>query len=91
MGCQARMKLQARVKGAAGPKHLRRRRHWVVAAVLGVLVVAGGVGGWQWNEARIPPEPAPRFNLMASTGQVITLDDYLGKQEVVLIFYMGAG
>jgi peroxiredoxin len=34
---------------------------------------------------------SPRFNLMGSSGRTYTLDDFVGKQEVVLIFYMGAG
>jgi hypothetical protein len=54
-----------------------------------ILLLLGGVGAWLWNGARaMPPEAAPRFNLLASTGKVITLDDYRGKQEVVLIFYI---
>jgi len=44
-----------------------------------------------WNGARAALEPAPRFNLLASTGQVIALDEFLGKQEVVVFFYMAAG
>lgn len=53
--------------------------------------MGGGIGAWLWKEPRATPEPAPRFNLLASNGKVITLDDYLGKQEVVLLFYMAAG
>jgi cytochrome oxidase Cu insertion factor (SCO1/SenC/PrrC family) len=68
---------------------MRRRWRWIGIAAL--LLVAGGAGAWQWNERRAAPAPAPRFNLMASNGNVVTLDDFLGKQEVVLIFYMGAG
>ncbi|MBI4608814.1 MAG: hypothetical protein HY726_07400 [Candidatus Rokubacteria bacterium] len=68
----------------------RRKRRWIVGILAGLLLIGGGV--WLWNGARAtPPEPAPRFNLWASTGRVITLDDYLGKQEVVLFFFMGAG
>lgn len=86
------MKLQRREKGGLGAGLPRRRKRWIVAVVLGVLVVGGGLGAWQLSGAlTAAPEPALRFNLMASTGRVITLDDYLGKQEVVLIFYMGAG
>ena len=71
-------------------RSMRRRSRWI-AVVAALVLVAGGVGAWQWNERRAAPEPAPRFNLMASTGKVVTLEDFLGKQEVVLIFYMGAG
>jgi hypothetical protein len=59
--------------------------------VLAVLVVGGGIGTWLLNGARAAPEPAPKFNLFASTGRVVTIEDFLGKQELVLIFYMGAG
>jgi hypothetical protein len=86
------MRLERRAKDGVGGGHRRRRKRWMVAAVLGALVVGGGVGAWQLTGAlTAAPQPAPRFNLMASTGRVITLDDFLGKQEVVLIFYMGAG
>ena len=68
----------------------RRRRRWIAVGIAALLLVAGGAGAWQWNERRAAPEPAPRFNLMASTGKVVKLEDFLGKQEVVLIFYMGA-
>ena len=91
MGRKARNKREQREKGAPEPRPSMRRgrRKWVVGTLLALLVVGGGVGAWLWNGARAtPPEPAPRFNLLASTGKVITLDDYLGKQEVVLIFYM---
>jgi cytochrome c-type biogenesis protein len=68
-------------------------------AVMMLLLIAGGLGAWQpWNGGRLAfpfaaatPQPAPRFNLMSASGSVIRLDDYVGKQEVVLIFYMGAG
>jgi hypothetical protein len=70
----------------------RRRRKWIVGTVLALLVLGGGVGAWLWNGARATPaEPAPRFNLLASTGRVINLEEFLGKQEVVLFFYMAAG
>ena len=69
----------------------KRRRNWIVGALLALLAIGAGVGAWLWNEARATPEPAPRFNLLASTGRVITLDEFLGKQEVVLLFYMSAG
>ena len=93
MGRKAREKLERRMKG--GPEtrpamRRRRRQKWIVGTLLALLL--GGVGAWLWNGARAtPPEPAPRFNLLASTGRVITLDEFLGKQEVVLFFYMAAG
>lgn len=62
-----------------------------MGVVLALLVVAGGIGVWQWLSARATPEAAPPFNLPASTGRRIALADYVGKQAVVLLFYMGAG
>ena len=95
MGRKAREKLERRTRGGPeppAPMRRRRRRKWIVGTLLALLIVGGGVGVWQWSGARTaPPEPAPRFHLLASTGRVITLDDFLGKQEVALIFYMGAG
>jgi len=94
MGKKARTKHEKRDKDTpdARPWTRRRKRKWVVGILAGLLVLGGGVGAWLWNGAReTPPEPAPRFNLWASTGRPITLDDYLGKQEVVLLFFMGAG
>ncbi len=71
------------------PWSRRHRRRWIVGSLVALLLIGGGVGAWLWNGARAtPPEQAPRFNLLASTGKVITLDEFVGKQEVVLIFYM---
>lgn len=90
MGRKARMKLERRNEGGSA-RPSRRRSKWVVGMVLALVVVGGGLGAWLWNGARAAPEPAPKFNLLSSTGRVITIDDFLGKQELVLIFYMGAG
>ncbi len=92
MGRKAREKLQRRMRGAPEPRPAMRWRKWIVGTLLALLLVGGGVGAWLWNGARATlAEPAPRFNLRASTGRAINLDDYLGKQEVVLFFFMGAG
>ncbi len=91
MGRKVRRKFEQRAKGGPEPHPTRRRRKWMVGTLLAGLIAAGGVGIWLWNGARATPEPAPRFNLLASTGRVITLDEYLGRQEVVLLFYMAAG
>ncbi|MBI4636667.1 MAG: hypothetical protein HY727_10005 [Candidatus Rokubacteria bacterium] len=94
MGRQSRARLEQRRKGGPGQPRgwfMRRRSRWVAAGIAVLVLAAGGVGAWQWNAARAAPEPAPRFNLRGSSGKTYTLDDFRGKQEVVLIFYMGAG
>ena len=94
MGRKVRKKLEQREKAGPEPPpraSMRRRRKWIVGIPLALLIVGGGVGAWLWNGAQATPEPAPRFNLLASNGRTITLDEFLGKQEVVLIFYMSAG
>jgi hypothetical protein len=94
MGRKARAKREPRDRG--GPKSrahpaMSRRTKQMVGVFMALLVVGSGVGAWQWLSARSTPEPAPYFNLPASTGKRIALEDYVGKQEVVLLFYMGAG
>jgi hypothetical protein len=94
MGRKARAKHAPRDKGGpqSRPRHaMRRRTKRLAGVVLVLLVVAGGVGSWLWYRARATPGGAPHFNLLASTGQRIALTDYVGKQEVVLLFYMGVG
>jgi cytochrome oxidase Cu insertion factor (SCO1/SenC/PrrC family) len=88
MGRKERKKLE---QSRGGWSYLVRRRKLIIAILLVLLFGGGSFGAWKWNRAPAAPEPAPRFNLLASTGRVITLDDYLGKQEVVLFFYMAFG
>jgi hypothetical protein len=96
MGRKAKAKMKRGPGGQGGPKpgpHPARRRRpgWIGGILLVLLIVGGSVGAWQWYQAWVTPEPAPHFNLPASTGKWIALTDYVGKQEVVLLFYMGAG
>ena len=64
----------------------RGRKRLTVALVLGLLIAAGAAGFWWWTSR--PGETAPVFALPASTGETIRLEDYRGKQPVVLVFYM---
>jgi len=91
MGRKARMKLERRNRGDSAGRSKRRRGRWRIGIVFALLLAGGGIGTWFWNGARAAPEPAPKFNLLASTGRVITIENFLGKQDLVLIFYMGAG
>ena len=93
MGRSARRKHEQREKGMKGLNDRplgRRRRKWIVAAGLS-LALTGVVAAWKLNGTLWAYKPAPSFTLQASTGQLVSLHDYLGKQEVVIIFYMGAG
>lgn len=35
-------------------------------------------------------ETAPNFSLPSARGEILSLDDYLGQRNVVLVFYRGA-
>jgi len=70
----------------AGRRWSRRRRRSVgllltVAALGGALIL--WAGGWLSS-----PGLAPPFTLPAHTGEQISLTDYIGKRDVVLVFYM---
>jgi hypothetical protein len=67
-----------------------RRQMLGVFAILALALVAS-VGIWAvYFQAWSPTTEAPRFALPASTGRTVALEDYLGKQELVLVFYMVA-
>lgn len=89
------MKHDARGKGGRpGPKGQaparwlsRRNRKRLTVGVVVVALLAGiGGGAWWWSSR--PGEAAPAFALPASTGETVRMEDYRGKQPVVLIFYM---
>ena len=69
-----------------------RRRAWVLTAV---LVLGGGIGylAWTygWGGVAGIGERAPGFVLGDGEGRTVRLDDYLGRQPVVLVFYMTYG
>lgn len=93
MGHSARRKQEQRQKGKKDSDHRPfrpRRRKLIVGVVLSLLAV-GAIAAWQWKGTLWAYKTAPSFTLQASTGRLVSLRDYLGNQEVVLIFYMGAG
>jgi hypothetical protein len=76
----------------------RRRRLWLG----GVVVLLLGIGTLLWSpwsrQGTVPPHAimaaeqsalAPPFTLPSTAGEPLELAAYLGKQSVVLVFYMG--
>lgn len=92
MGRSTRRKQEKHQKGTRETDchPLRRHRKWFIGALFSLLTIAT-VAAWQWKGTLWAYKTAPSFALEASNGQLVSLRDYLGKQEVVLIFYMGAG
>ncbi len=84
------------------PQHLTRKvapgrfgapaQTWIASISLAVVIGAVGIGAWLWLWPGIEtmPPPAPTFSLPASTGNVISLEEYLGKEPLILLFYMTA-
>jgi hypothetical protein len=60
-----------------------------------VFVAAGGVGylAWNYGWAGVPGvgDRAPGFVLEDSAGRPVNVGDYLGRQSVLLAFYMTYG
>ena len=83
------------MKGGAAKGRRRateRRATFLILAALTVALVAS-IGLWPlYFKARIPSltAQAPPFALPSSTGQTVALADFLGKRDVVLVFYMVA-
>ena len=71
------------------PNHATRRR-WITGAIL-AIGIAAGVVTWQQPGIVWGYKKAPSFTLQSSTTRVVSLEDFRGKNDVVLIFYMGAG
>jgi hypothetical protein len=63
----------------------RQRRWWL--SLIGVLLMSG-VGWWLYGQ-RVADDMAPAFTLPSTTGGAGALDQYRGRQPVVLVFYMG--
>ena len=72
-------------KGASRRWSRRRRRS--VGLLLAVAALGGAfvlwAGGWLSSSDLAPP-----FTLLAHTGEQVSLTDYAGKRDVVLVFYM---
>ena len=96
MAKKRRRKNQGKRRTVARPP--RRRRLWLI----GLVVVLVGVGTLLWapwlQPDTVPPNtiiaaeqsvPAPLFTLQSTSGKPVELAAYLGKQPVVLVFYMG--
>ena len=62
---------------------------WMFAAML-ALVIAAGIAAWQWPGILWAYKKAPSFTLQSSTGRAFSLEEFRGKKEVILVFYMGA-
>ena len=62
------------------------QRRWLLS-LIGVLIVSG-VGWWLYGQ-RVAGDMAPAFTLPSTTGGTVALDQYRGRQPVVLVFYMG--
>ena len=71
----------------------RWRRRLLTVVWVGLVVFAGVLYlGWRygWRGERLA-DPAPAFVLQDHQGRSVALAEYLGRQPIVLIFYMGYG
>lgn len=64
-----------------------RWAHLVVGVVVASMVLLGRV---DHSVALQVGDKAPDFSLPATHGEQVRLADYLGKQPVVVFFYIGA-
>lgn len=86
--------MSKRLAKNAPRRRSRRTRHWPWA--LAVVVVFGGViaylaSTYGWSGVTGVGDRAPGFVLDDAQGRAVDLDDYLGRQPVVLVFYMTYG
>lgn len=82
-------------KAKRASSRLRRRTRRWLGSLAGLVVVASGIGylGWTYGWSGVPGvgDPAPAYVLEAGDGRRVDLADYLGRQPVVLLFYMNYG
>jgi cytochrome oxidase Cu insertion factor (SCO1/SenC/PrrC family) len=90
MGRSATRKRDKRRRPNVKIDHPGVGRKWMAGAML-ALVIAAGIAAWQWPGTLWGYRQAPSFTLQASTGRPVSLEDFRGKNEVVVLFYMGAG
>lgn len=74
-------------------RRARERRQTSAALFVLALALIASIGAWAvffkaWTPA--PSAQAPSFVLRSSSGQTVSLENFLGKQDVVLVFYMVA-
>ncbi len=66
---------------------IHRLRQLTIAVLVGGMLIAFGASQ---GLALQVGDKAPAFDLPSTTGEKVNLGDYLGKQSVVLFFYIGA-
>jgi low temperature requirement protein LtrA len=72
---------------AKARRRAREQRQTLGVFAVVALALLASVGIWAvYFHAWSPTADAPRFALPSSTGRTVALEDFLGKQEVVLIF-----
>jgi len=82
------------------PVRRSRSRRWLWLVGLAVIILGVGTLLWApWGQPdSVPPGTviaaehsvsAPLFTLPSTSGEPVELAAYLGKQPVVLVFYMG--
>jgi hypothetical protein len=75
----------------------RNRRRWLLRLMLALGVSGAGLWlAWEWQshggQTNIHADEgkrAPAFTLPSHTGDSVALTSYLGRQPVLLVFYMG--
>jgi hypothetical protein len=72
--------------GERTPTNVAHPDGLALALIVSIAVWVVFVKAWTPS----PVAPAPRFVLPSSTGETVAFKDFLGKQDVVLVFYMVA-